>query len=290
MSINEHGFLGKDIKHYENSLEKKYKEVFNFYEEFNYFLHTVKLENKLKNNDLQGGVITGIFFKSLSTFQAIYILFKHHLCNNVESLTRILFEEMVNIAYCSLGLDEARRYLSLSAINKLKLINMIYKEENRKYFFEGYKEKAFKRKSYNEQKSKLMSFLHGLGVKEIFSEKGNPKVTKLIDRIKELNSKSIMHYYLTFYNIVSAGVHSSPDILERYLIFDEKGLIKELHRDLAAEKCEITSIFVAIHFMIICLEYIHDYFKYPPMEDILKFGKRAGELGAKYKFFFRDIE
>ena len=41
MTINEYGFLGKDIKQYENRLEK-YKEVFDFYEEFNYFFHKSK--------------------------------------------------------------------------------------------------------------------------------------------------------------------------------------------------------------------------------------------------------
>jgi len=49
MSINEHGFLGKDIKRYEYCLEKKYKEVFDFYKEFNYFLHKVKVGIDLKN-------------------------------------------------------------------------------------------------------------------------------------------------------------------------------------------------------------------------------------------------
>ncbi|GAI39139.1 unnamed protein product, partial [marine sediment metagenome] len=33
MTINEYGFLGKDIKQYENKIAKKYKEVFDFYEE-----------------------------------------------------------------------------------------------------------------------------------------------------------------------------------------------------------------------------------------------------------------
>ena len=33
-----------------------------------------------------------------------------------------------------------------------------------------------------------------------------------------------------------------------------------------------------------------DPFIFTPMEDILKFEKRAGELGAKYYVIFRDIE
>jgi len=213
MTINEHGFLGKDIKRYENKLEKKYKEVFDFYEEINYFLNSVKSGIKLKNDDFQRGTIIGIFNKSLTTFQSIYVLFKHYLCNNAENLCRVLFEEIANIGYCSLGEDETRRYLSLQAINKLHLINIVNLEANRKYLIENFKEMLFAKKSYNKQKSELMNYLHGLGVREIFNDKGKPVAISLEDRIKKINSKSIMNYYLTFYRMVSAGVHSSPDIL-----------------------------------------------------------------------------
>lgn len=290
MTINKHGFLGKDIKHYENKLEKKYKEVFDFYEEINYFLHSVKSGIKLKNDDFQGGTIIGIFNKSLTTFQSIYVLFKHYLCNNAENLCRILFEETANIGYCSLGKDETRRYLSLQAINRLRIINIVNEEVNRKYLIENCKEIFFEKKSYNKRKSELVNYLHDLGVKEIFNDKNKPVAISLEDRIKKVNSKSIMNYYLTFYRMVSAGVHSSPDILERYLIFDENRLMKELRWGPEAEECEIAPIFASIHFMIMSLEYIHGYFGFPKKEDILKFWGRTLELGNRYQYFFENKE
>jgi len=289
MDKDEYGFLGRDIKQYENKLIKKYKEVFDFCEELNYFFNKMKFKINVKNNDFQGGTIIGIFTKSLTTFQAIYILFKHYFCNNAENLSRILFEEMVNIGYCSLGKDETRRYLSLQAINKLKKINIVNQKENKKYFTKNDKEKFFKEKSYNERKNELISYLHSLGVKEIFDKEGDPVAINLEERIKKLNSEGIMNYYLTFYSIVSAGVHSSPDILERYLIFDENRLIKELYWGPKAENCEINSILAAIHFMIINLEYIHSYFGKPKKEDISKFWERTQELGNKYQYFFKKL-
>ena len=290
MTINEHGFLGKDIKHYENRLEKKYKEVFDFYEEINYFLHSVKSGIKLKNDDFQGGTIIGIFNKSLTTFQSIYVLFKHFLCNNAENLCRILFEETANIGYCSLGKDETRRYLSLQAINRLHLINIVNLEANRKYLIENFKEMFFEKKSYNKQKSELMNSLHGLGVEDIFNDEGKPVAINLEERIKKVNSKSVMHYYLIFYRMVSAGVHSSPDILEKYLIFDENRLMKELRWGPKAEECEIAPIFASIHFMIMSLEYINEYFSFPKKEDISKFWGRTLELGNRYQYFFENRE
>jgi len=289
MSINEYGFLGNDIKQYQNKLIIKYKEVFDFYEEFNHFLHKANFFGiKLKNDDFQGGTMIGIFSKSLATFQSIYILFKHYLCNNAENLSRILFEETVNIGYCSLGKDETRRYLSLTAINRLRLINIVDLEANRKYFIENFKEMFFEKKSYDKQESELMNYLHGLGVKEIFGDKGKPKEIKLVDRIKAVDSKSVMHYYLIFYRMVSAGVHSSPDILEKYLIFDENRLMKELRWGPEAEECEIDPIFASIHFMIMSLEYINKCFSLPKKEVIFKFWERTLELGKKYKYPFEN--
>jgi hypothetical protein len=289
MPINDYGFLGKDIKQYENGLVIKYKEVFDFYEDINHFLHKMKFKIDVKNDDLQGGTMVGLFCKSLTTFQSIYILFKHYLCNNAENLCRILFEEMVNIGYCSLGKDETRRYLSLQAINRLRLIDKVNDEENRKYFIKNYKEMFFKKISYNERKSEFLNYLHSLGVNEIFSKKGKPKKIILEERIKKVNSKSIMSYYLTFYNMVSTGVHSSPDVLEKYLIFDENGLMKELCWGPKAEQCEIHPIFAAIHFMIIISEYLSNYFGIPEKKDIDHFFEKMKKLGKKYNYFLEEI-
>ena len=283
MDIDEYGYLGKDIKQYKILLTKKFKEVFNFIEELNHFFNKIKFEIDVKNDDLQGGTIIGLFTKSLTTFQAIYILYRNYLCNNAENLCRILFEEMINIGYCSLGKDEAKRYLSLEAIDRLKKLNKIKYGKN--YFSEEERKKFFTKKSYNKRKSELIDHIEKLNLKGLFNKKGKPLAISIEERIKQINSPAISNYYLTFYNIVSEGVHSSPNILNRYLIFDEYGLVKELRWGPKAENCEIHVLFAAIHFMIINIEYIQKYFKYPKKEDILKYTEKFQKLGHKYNYF-----
>jgi len=200
MPINDYGFLGKDIKQYKNELVTKYKEVFDFYEDINHFLHKVKFKIDVKNNDLQGGTMAGLFCKSLTTFQAIYILFRHYLCNNAENLCRILFEEMVNIGYCSLGDNEAKRYLSLQLVNKFEIMKRV----NKDYFPKNFSISFFKEKSYDEQKNEIIKKLKSYGVEGAFNKKGEPKDISLRERIEKINSKTIMHGYLTFYRIVSS--------------------------------------------------------------------------------------
>ena len=148
----------------------KYKEVFDFYEDINQFLHKMKFKIDVKNNDLQGGTMAGLLCKSLTTFQAIYILFRHYLCNNAENLCRILFEEMVNIGYCSLGEDEAKRYLSLQLVNNFEIIEKVSKDENKKYFINNFNNSFFKEKSQDERKKEIIEKLKSYEVEGTFKK------------------------------------------------------------------------------------------------------------------------
>ena len=252
-------------------------------------IQKLKYKIDVKNDDFQGGTMIGLFCKSLTTFQAIYILFKHYLCNNAEELCRILFEEMVNIGYCSLGKDEARRYLSLQAINKLKIINIVNQKNNKKYFPENYIKKFFEKKSYDKWESELINYLHSLGVKEIFDKNDKPKAISVEETIKKVNSKVIMNLYLTFYRIVSTGVHSSPEILKRYLILDENDLIMEIRLGPKAENSGITPLFAAIHFMLIISEYLSNYFGIPEKKDVEFFFEKMKKLGKEYNYLLEEI-
>ncbi|GAI75124.1 unnamed protein product, partial [marine sediment metagenome] len=139
--------------------------------------------------------------------------------------------------------------------------------------------------SYNKRKSELIDHIEKLNLKGLFNKKGKPLAISIEERIKQINSPAISNYYLSFYSIISEGVHSSPNILNRYLIFDEYGLVKELRWGPIAENCKIHALFAAIHFMIFNIENIQKYFKYPKKEDILKYTEKFQKLGHKYNYF-----
>jgi hypothetical protein len=290
MTINKYGFLGKEIKQYMYNLEKQYKEVFDFYIKFNHFINKSKYNIKIKNSDFQGAMIIQTFNKSLTTFQAIYCLYKHYLCNNAENLCRVLFEEMVNIGYCTLGINEAKRYYSLQIINKLKFINTVNQPENKVFFTEHYKEMIFKDHSYDETKRELLKSLSILDIKDLFDKNNKPKAISLEERIDKIGSRQINHYYLLFYRIASVGVHSLPELSGKYLKFNQEGLLKELRWGPGAENCEISSIFASIHFMNIILKYIHNYFGYPKQKDLVRFWEKTSELAYKYEYFIENLE
>ena len=165
----------------------------------------------------------------------------------------------------------------------MKILNII--KEDKICFSEKERESFFKEKSYNERKNELNNSLKDLGIKEIFNKKDNPKPICLEERINKINSKPIKIYYKTFYRLVSIGVHSSPDILNRYLIFDEYELVKDIHWGPKAENCEIYTILSAINFMIINIEYIHNYFEHPEKDIISKYEDKLKKIGDKYHYF-----
>lgn len=311
MSINEYSFLGKDNKQYENKLKAEYKDVFDFYEKFNHYLNAIQFKIIKKNdnisadtiikvakNDIQDGTIYAIFLKSLTTFQSIYFLFKHCFCNNAENLCRILFEEMVNIYYCSLGEDKAKIYLSEAEIFEYKKNKLLYKimnkqkENNIRYFPDKDLENYFKEKSYDERQKSIIDKLKKYNIKEIFNNNGKPKSFNFKEKMEQLmkqrkDLEMVANYYSTFYQIASLGIHSSPVNLNRYWIFDsDVGGIKDFQWGPRAEYCEINCIIASIHFMIMILECLSTYFKYPKKEDVSQYWKIAKKLGSKYKYFY----
>ena len=280
MSIEENDYLSNVYKPYRQNLYSRYSEAFELFKEFNLFLHKEMTNIPLKNNDSQGIVLTALFVKSLSTFQAIFNLFRNYYCNDAIILTRVLFEEMVNIGYCSKGEDELKRFGTLEIINRIKMIETVHKHYEKKI-----REKCFKEKSYEKQKKELYDKLHNLKIKGLFSKKKNeprPPIS-VIKRIERLKSSKIMHYYRTYYRLISIETHSTPGSLGKYFNFDSKGNLVEMYCGLKAEECSIAEIFfTSIEFMRIICDYIYDYFEVPKKEEINNFIKKFDAIFNKY--------
>jgi len=285
LSIEENDYLSKVYKPYRQNLYSKYSEAFELFEEFNLFLHKEMTNIPLKNNDSQGIMLVALFVKSLSTFQAIFNLFRNHYCNDAKNLTRVLFEEMVNIGYCSKGEDEFKRFGSLEIINRIKTINTIHN-----YFKKEMREDFFKEKSYEEQIKEHYDKLHDLKIKGLFKN-GKPIPIKIIKRVERLKSSEIMHYYRVYYRLVSRESHSSPGSLGKFFNFDSKGNLIEIYWGPKAEECNIAEIFfTSIIFMHIICDYLFDYFGVPKKEEVDNFIKKSDILSNKYlKYIDKDL-
>lgn len=280
MSIEENDYLSKVYKPYRQNLYSKYSEAFELFKEFNLFLYKKMTDIPLKDNDTQGKIIVALFVKSLSTFQAIFNLFRNYYCNDAKSLTRVLFEEMVNIGYCSKGEDELKRFSSLEIINRIEMIKTIHN-----YFKNEMKEKFFKEKSYEEHIKEQYDKLHNLNIKGLFNEKTKkpkPPIT-IRERVESLKLTEIMDYYKKYYRLASIEAHSTPGSLGKYFNFDSKGNLIEVNCGPKTEECSIGQIFfTSIIFMHIICDYLFDYFGVPKKEKVDNFIKKFDAIFNKY--------
>ena len=286
MSIKENDYLSKVYKPYRQNLYSRYGETFEWFKEFNLFLHKELTNIPLKNNDSQGKAIVALFVKSLSTFQAIFNLFRNYYCNDAKNLTRVLFEEMVNIGYCSKGEDEFKRFGSLEIINLIEKIEFVHKHYGKKI-----REIFFKEKSYEELKKEQYDKLHNLSIEGLFNKKNRPIPITIRKRVERLESSEIMDYYKTYYRLASIEVHSTPGSLGKYFKFNNKGNLIEIIWGPKAEECSIAEIiFVSINFMHIICNYLYDYFRVPKEEKVDNFIKKSDVLHNKYlKYIDKDL-
>lgn len=267
MSIDYYGYLGEDIKKYKEEYFKNYKEIFILYEEINHFLQKIKFKLQVKDNNIQDITIVPLLIKSLETFQAIYILLRNYIFNDTLNLTRILFEEMINLGYCAKGENECKQYIAKEIKNKIKMINAA------KDYPEEFPEELFQRQPLGNRKKEL---------EENLIEIGEPKNVSTEHMARELNLGKL---YQVYYRTVSNEVHSNPGSLYKYCKIGKDGYIKEFYFGPKIEVNKVSVIFTSIEIMLIICEFLSDYFSIPEKEDFHKFNERKKELAEKYKIF-----
>lgn len=265
MSIDYYGYLGKDIEKYKKEYFKNYEEIFILYEEINHFLQKVKFKLRVKDNNIQDITLVLLFIKSLETFQVIYILLRNYIFNDAESLTRILFEGVINLGYCAKGENECKQYIAKEIKNKIKMINAA------KDHPEEFPEELFQRQPLGDRKKEL---------EENLIEIGEPKNVSIEYMARELDLGKL---YQVYYRLASNEVHSNPESLNKYCKVDEGGYIKELNFGPKIEKNKVSVIFASIETMITICKFLSDYFGVPKEEDYLKFNEIKKEIDEKYK-------
>jgi hypothetical protein len=143
--------------------------------------------------------------------------------------------------------------------------------------------------SYAERKKELMDDIIELCGDGILNDEGKPEEISVIDRIRKTSNKQLMNLYLSFYRIVSTGVHSSPEILNRYIYADKDNLIESFKWGIIAEDCKNAPIFTSIYFMILNMGMISDYFNSPDKKVIERHWEKLQALGKKHNYIFQEL-
>ena len=252
MGIDEHGFLGEEIKSIKLDISKRYEKHFKFIREFNNFLNTLKFKLTPSSEDSREVAIAVLFTKGLETFQAVYILCSNGLTIDAQTLNRSLFEIMVTTLFCAKGEDEYKKYLAKDALNRIKWINSALKHSGE------FPEELFKReKSLIEMKGEYEAILRQLRNQDVKKEVSIETMAREVE---------LAHLYHIFYRIVCEDVHSNPRSLEKYISLDEKERITILWGP-RIDEIDV-HLAVASEFMLIICKCLLDIFGEPKEEEI----------------------
>jgi hypothetical protein len=262
MGIDEHGFLGEEIKSIKLDISRKYEKHFSFVRKFNKFLNDLKFKLTPSSEDSQKVAIAVLFTKGLETFQAVCILCLDGLTIDAQTLNRSLFEIMIIMKFCSKGEDEYKKYLAKDALNRIKWINsaLTHPEEFPQEFFK-------QEKSLDEMKREYEAIL---------KELGNQDSKKEISIGTMAREVGLADWYHVFYRVVCEDVHSNPRSLEKYISLDERGRIKVLWGPRINEID--VQLVAATEFMLIICKCLSDVFGEPKKEDIKNFSIEKKEI------------
>lgn len=263
MTINDHGFLGKDIENYKKEIVQKWDELFNFYKEINQFLNKLRPNLRPSKSDKQKVAIVTLFNRAIETFQSIYILCSHGLINDAESLNRVLFEAVVSLLYCAEGEDSYKRYIATGLRNKIKSINIIKNNPR------AYSKEVFKENLLNSKKSELETILKELGEPPPISIDVMARKTGMGD------------IYDSFFVVASETIHTSLRVLEDYIVFDEKENIKVMWGP-RIEGIDV-QLFTAIEFMLSACKGLSEIFGKPQGEEINSLNEKKEGINKKYR-------
>jgi len=263
MSMNDHGFLGKDIDTFRGKIYEEYQGLFEFFKELNHFLQKLKFNLVPSDSEDQQVAIITLYVKALETFQSVYILCSYGLPSDAEVLNRALYETTVKISYCSKGEDNYRRYLATDIRIRIKSINII------KHNPKVYSKEASRVEELDSQKTSFEAMLKEIGNPEKITIEGMAKKSGLGDM------------YDSFYHVASETVHTSPRSLEDYILIDKDGktVIVWGPRD----KRIGIQLTAAIEFMLFSCQCLSEVFGQPKTEDIVAFNKKKEGIWIKSK-------
>jgi len=243
-------------KYVAKNIEKNKKVLFKM--KMDALIEMTKSKLTMNYKSFRLAVIAALFFKASKTYKACNALLKEGFAEDSEALTRILFEEMLKIGYCSIGENECNQFLDSDIKQSIKALNAIISnpKEVPEEFFE-----TIGNYSLEELKKEKVSLLTKPDANEISIE----AMVKRIDKENQDKNYTMIKLYNVYYRSVCNVVHTNPNAITSYLIFKDNKSI-DLNPNFEANKChpEMTSI----EFMLMILNFISKVFGFPTNEEI----------------------
>ena len=256
-SINDEGFLSKDINDWIKKYHSDYKDIFKLAFDLNRFAQKLMFMIDV-HTDSQELLLSLFYLRALSTYQSIIILAERGLISESRVLCRNLIEIMFALVACAKHKDISEMYILNNVKDSLKSLN--------------------KFKSSKKLMDLLSSKINFSGREKELKEQIDEKNIKQLST-EELSKKAELHdHYLTVYNNLSQTAHVKIRDLEQHL-------------DLPSTKFKWGPKVEGIDFvllttiseLIIIIKTVIDFFSNQEMFEANEFEKKCAYLMKKLK-------
>lgn len=210
MSINEEGYLSKDIIDIERKIYNQNHNYFDLAQSINKFGHSLKFKLNIHTKDAQQITSATLFVSLLESFNSLYILISKGLVNDSYIILRSILEKTLRLKYASLSYENTINYHKAQEKQRLKMMNVVLADKDG--IFNDKIKKTFSKSDRDELKRKIdLENIKDLPSNEILA-----KITGLTE------------IYGNAYRVLNSYVHTSPIIIDKFLKSNQSGEITDL--------------------------------------------------------------
>lgn len=211
--FNEKGFLGEEIKNFQQSVLQKYIRCFNLVRELNLYAQAKKFDVKIDPENGQQILSISLLTRILNDLQSVYVLCTYGLTQQSRVILRSTFESFFLLVKLVIDPSFVTQYVKADIINRLNIL-----------------------KTSHNYHGALFADVRNIATQDKIQELEKQKKSENIKPIKiESIAKStgLGAYYDSVYRILSQDVHSQIRSLDQYVSTGVEGEIQNLEWDRA---------------------------------------------------------
>jgi hypothetical protein len=233
LSLDDDGFLSKEIDDFRNGIRSKHQACFDLIGRLNRYCQQTKYRLVVHNRDGQELFTACLVIKLLNDVQAAIILFERGLASQGRSMLRVALECLVVLAKMAQSCEFVHAYVRVGEQDRLKLVKAIRQNPNQ---------------GFDDVRADLTDDLIA-AIKETI---GETQTRRSVEQWAK--DVGLSHLYDGTYRLFSQEIHSSPRAIDQYFMADAEGEIvgfewgPDMEKDCRAELLEAARLLIATVF------------------------------------------
>ncbi len=262
MSIDDGGFLSKEIDGFRNGIRSKHQAYFDLVESLNRYCQQTKYRLVVHNRDGQVLFTACLAIKLMNDVQAAVILLERGLTSQGRSILRVALECLVVLTKITQSYEFVHAYVKVGEQDRLKLVKAIRLNPNQ---------------GFDDVRADLTDALIAT-IKDTIGETQNKRNVE-----QWAKDVGLDHLYDGTYRLFSQEVHSSPRAIDQYFMADGEGEITGFHwgpdtgKDVRAELLE------AARLLLVGMSKVDELFQLNIKSDLADFSAKLRNLGESEK-------